>query len=78
MEMDFEVVRLTANGNLLLSSPSKEGVAAKMMLYSQGKAVAEVFDTIASVDNPFYLAKPTNAASAAELVGKTLSNKKVK
>jgi len=76
--MDFEVVRLTANGNLLLCSASKEGVAAKMMLYRGGKAVAEVFDTIASVDDPFYLAKPLAAALAAELVGKTLSNKKVK
>ncbi|MEW5955068.1 MAG: hypothetical protein AB1626_00840 [Candidatus Micrarchaeota archaeon] len=74
--MDFEVLRLTANGNLLLRSPSNEGVAGKMTLYAGRKAVAEVFDTIASVDNPFYLAKPH--AASTELVGKTLSSKKVK
>jgi len=76
--MDFEVLKLTPNGNLLLRSPSNAGVASKMTLYYDGKKAAEVFDTIASTSSPFYLAKPCNAALAKELVGKKLSNTKVK
>ena len=79
--MDFAVVKLTANGNLLLKSKSGEPVLGRKTLFFEGKAVAEVFDTIASIEAPFYLAKPiapVSADAAEKLVGKMLLDKKVK
>lgn len=55
----FKVLHLTANGNLLLEPiQHKEPIAKKVQLKINGKRVAEVFDTIASIEAPLYLAKP--------------------
>ena len=57
--MEFTVVKKTANGNLLLTSKieGKPLGIERMHLYRARKKVATVFDTIASIDKPFYLAK---------------------
>ena len=59
MILRFRVVHLTANGNALLEPVQhKEPIAKKIQLTLNGKRAAEIFDTIANVENPLYLAKP--------------------
>ena len=60
--MGFVVLKKTANGNYLLKqSEAGEGSQPigieKMFLYRARRKAAVVFDTIASVHAPFYLAK---------------------
>lgn len=70
MQMEFKVLRQTANGNLLLTAGEPRGVSG-MDLFLRGKKVARVYDTIGSTESPFYLAKPA-ASDGKQLVGKTL------
>ncbi len=59
MILKFKVMHLSANGNVLLEPiQHKEPIARKTQLTLNGKRVAEIFDTIASIDSPLYLAKP--------------------
>ena len=59
MILRFKVLHLTANGNLLLEPVQhKEPIAKKTQLKINGKRVAEIFDTISSIEAPLYLAKP--------------------
>lgn len=56
----FKVLHLTANGNALLEPlQHKEPIARKTKLTLNSKKVGEIFDTIANVDAPLYLAKTT-------------------
>ncbi|MFH0713154.1 MAG: hypothetical protein V1722_01340 [Candidatus Micrarchaeota archaeon] len=56
--LQFRVLRVTANGNLLLEPVKhKEPIAKKTKLLLNGKKAAEIFDTIAEVNSPLYLAK---------------------
>ncbi len=55
----FKALHLTANGNVLLEPVQhKEPIAKKMQLKINGERAAEIFDTIANIDKPLYLAKP--------------------
>ncbi len=59
MILMFRAVHLTQNNNLLLEPVNhKDPIAKKTELMLKGKRAAEIFDTIANVDNPLYLAKP--------------------
>ncbi len=69
--MEFKVLKRTANGNLLLTAGEPRGVSG-MDLFAGGRKAARVFDTVGSVENPFYLAKPVS--EGRDLVGKTLSS----
>ncbi len=58
MFLKFKVIHLTANGNTLLEPLNHvEPIASRTKLICNGKKVGEIFDTIANVDNPLYLAK---------------------
>jgi len=70
--MRFRVIKQTAKGNLVLESDKAEPVERRMKLYSAGKEVAVIFDTIASVDKPLYIAEKK---SEGDLIGKTLSTR---
>ena len=60
MILRFRALHLTANGNLLLEPVNhKEPVSRKTQLMLKGKKAAAIFDTIANVESPLYLAKPT-------------------
>ncbi|MFH1200018.1 MAG: hypothetical protein V1708_03040 [Candidatus Micrarchaeota archaeon] len=69
--MEFTVLKLTANGNLLLRGSEPRGVSG-MDLFEAGKKAATVFDTIGRVESPLYLAKPH--VDAKSLVGKALGS----
>ena len=61
--MDFTVLKKTAGGNVLLEGEESEGKAfqKRILFLKKGRKpekAAVVFDTIASVKKPFYLAKP--------------------
>jgi len=61
--MEFTVVRKTSSGNILLEGEDSEGKAfeKRILFLKKGRKpekAAVVFDTIASVKKPFYLAKP--------------------
>lgn len=47
----------TDAGNLVLESSEAKATDRKL-LFQKGRKAAEIFDTIASVNKPFYLAKP--------------------
>ncbi|MGC8851017.1 MAG: hypothetical protein ACP5O3_02175 [Candidatus Micrarchaeia archaeon] len=72
--MEFRVEHLSSRGNLVLSGGGA-GIERKTKLYLNGKAVAEVFDTIGRVEKPLYLAKPL-VREAGKLQGKTLTDSK--
>ena len=70
------VLRKTKNGNLILSPKQTEmgktaGIS-KMQLFEGTERKAQIFDTIASIEKPLYLAKPS---TEEEMDGKTLSSK---
>lgn len=71
--MRFLAKSVTENNNLLL-----EGIGEIEPLYKETKIflnkreVGFVFETIASVKKPFYLAKAAEGIDAKTLVGKTL------
>ena len=70
MSFKFKAIHLTANGNVLLEPVGhKQPIAKKTILVLNGKKAVEIFDTIASVDNPLYLAKPF---ADIEITGKIL------
>ncbi len=61
--MEFTVVKKTSGGNILLEGEESEGKAfeKRILFLKKGRKpekAAVVFDTIASVKKPFYLAKP--------------------
>ena len=59
MVLRFRVVHLTGNCNLLLEPVGhKEPIGRKTKLMLKGNKAAEIFDTIANVETPLYLAKP--------------------
>ena len=68
--MKFFVVKKTRNNNLLLKSAVRKPVGKKMLLFYRGKEVGFVFETIASIEYPFYLAEGDE-----NLVGKTVEAK---
>ena len=55
--MQFKVLTKTANGNLVLESEGNKPFT-HLMLKKEKKNAAQIFDTIASVEKPLYLAKP--------------------
>ena len=60
MGLRFKVLHLTSNGNVLLEPVNhKEPIAKKAQLTFNGKKAGEIFDTIANVESPLYLAKPS-------------------
>lgn len=77
-------MKLTAKENLVLEPelglkhesgaelPPMEGKP----LFLEGKRQVVVFDTIASVKSPLYLAKPSDPSHASELVGRKLESRK--
>lgn len=70
--MEFKAVRVTDAGNLLLEPVGhKSEVRGRLALFLRGRKVAVVFDTIASVDAPLYLAKPLEDG----LLGKKIESK---
>jgi hypothetical protein len=70
--MEFKAVRVTDAGNLVLEPVKhKKEVRGKLPLFVRGRKVAVVFDTIASVESPLYLAKPLEDG----LLGKKLESK---
>jgi|GEM_PF-1434876 hypothetical protein len=69
--MFFRVLLETRKGNLLLSSDSGKPVE-RSPLFLEGVKVAEVFETIGRVGEPFYLARPLKKG----LEGKVLSSSK--
>ncbi|VVB66949.1 Uncharacterised protein [Candidatus Norongarragalina meridionalis] len=73
--MRFRVLKQTAKGNLVLEADGKEPVERRTKLYSGGKEAAVIFDTIASVDKPLYLAQKK---SEGDLIGKTLSTREAR
>ncbi len=70
--MEFSVLKVTARGHLLLTSPDNRPVE-RMPLFLRGKKVAFVFDTIGRVNAPLYLAKPEGEAPS-DWEGKKLSS----
>lgn len=54
----FRLVKKTRNGLLLLCSEHKKPAAKKHVLYAEGQPAAIVTDTIASANDPLYLAEP--------------------
>lgn len=59
MNLRFRALHLTANGNMLLEPlQHKEAIGRKTTLTLQGRKAAEIFDTIANVEEPLYFAKP--------------------
>ena len=59
MNLRFRALHLTANGNFVLEPLNhKEAIGRKTSLTLNGRKAAEIFDTIASVESPLYLAKP--------------------
>ncbi|PIT85692.1 hypothetical protein COU36_01820 [Candidatus Micrarchaeota archaeon CG10_big_fil_rev_8_21_14_0_10_59_7] len=72
--MRFRVLKQTAKGNLVLEGDGAP-VERRTTLYSGGKEAAVIFDTIASVDKPLYLAQKK---SEGELIGKTLSTREAR
>ncbi|MFH1107464.1 MAG: hypothetical protein V1787_06245 [Candidatus Micrarchaeota archaeon] len=69
--MDFKVLRQTPSGNLLLEGGEPCGVSG-MDVFSAGKKVARVFDTIGKVEAPLYLARPEG--EGRPLVGRKVSS----
>ncbi|MFH0835333.1 MAG: hypothetical protein V1881_03240 [Candidatus Micrarchaeota archaeon] len=69
--MRFRVLKQTAKGNLVLEGDGAP-VERRTKLYSAGREVAVIFDTIASVEKPLYLAQKK---SEGDMVGKTLSTR---
>ncbi len=71
-QVEFEVLRLTGRGNLLLAGPKAPAEHATVFL--AGKPVARIFETIGRVDSPLFLARSlVKEEEAAGLVGKSLS-----
>ncbi len=69
MKLRFKALHLTANGNVLLEPINhKEPIAKRTILTLNGKRAAQVFDTIASVEKPLYLAKPLGAEKLNEKI----------
>lgn len=69
----YQVLKVTGHGNLLLAGPS-EPVEKPLAVFSAGKPVAKVFETIGRVEKPLFLARPlVKEEEAAGLVGKQLS-----
>ncbi|MFH1056601.1 MAG: hypothetical protein V1717_02285 [Candidatus Micrarchaeota archaeon] len=70
--MEFLVLSKTGKGNLLLEAQGEgKGIESKTLVFG-GKKAAVVFDTIASVKKPLYLARPVDAGKADSLVGRVL------
>ncbi|MCL5011593.1 MAG: hypothetical protein M1594_01725 [Candidatus Marsarchaeota archaeon] len=67
--MFFKIILETSRGNLLLSGDSKKPLE-RVPLFLKGEKVAEIFETIGRVEEPFYLAKPLRK----DLKGKVLSS----
>jgi len=78
--LSFRVLHRTENGNLLLKPVNhKEPIGKRTALYSVGKKtakMAEIFDTIAQVEEPFYLAKPSSTELERKVEEKILITKK--
>jgi hypothetical protein len=82
--MDFKVLRLTANGNLLLEKcdrldfkseqdAAKRNAIERLPLYFKGTKIATIYEPIGSITNPFYLAS-VDAEDGKKFVGLTLSS----
>lgn len=69
---EFAVLRVTRCGNALLESAENEkpAVARPTRVFLGRKHALTIFETIASVSNPFYLARPAKGAELERLVGK--------
>lgn len=75
--LSFRVLHRTENGNILLKPLNhKEPIGKRTALYLEGKKAAEIFDTIAQVEEPFYLAKPASTELERKEEGKILITKK--
>ncbi|NUN11192.1 hypothetical protein HUU53_00925 [Candidatus Micrarchaeota archaeon] len=55
--MEFKILFESKTGNLVLESDEAKGLERKD-LFQNSVLVARIFDTIGSVEKPFYLAKP--------------------
>ena len=55
--MEFKVLRRTAAGNIVLSSSEGKPIEKKAKLKLDGKTVAVIEETIASVNAPLYIAR---------------------
>ena len=73
--MQFSVLKKTSGGNLVLKMQDDEKPAgiSKMILYDEREKTAVIFDTIARIESPFYLAKPLK--EKGEWEGKILASK---
>lgn len=67
------MVRRTAAGNAVLSSPENKPVDRKLKLLRDGETVAVLEETIASVAKPLYIARLIGDVKA----GETLHSKEV-
>lgn len=74
MAFKFQVVKLSAAGNLLLKSADAiaPAVSKQIDVFVEGKRAATVFETIGLEKDPYYLARPVKKEEAARLVGKEM------
>jgi len=72
------VLKQTARSNLLLAPApgEKPRAVSSENVFFKKQLVGRVFDTIARVDEPFYLMRPARGVEAKKLLGKTLETKK--
>lgn len=68
MHLKFEVLHLTANNNLLLAPVGHKQPISRKKLFLERQKTAEIFDTIAKIDAPLYLAKPLKSVKAGEVL----------
>ncbi|OIO28811.1 hypothetical protein COX86_02500 [Candidatus Micrarchaeota archaeon CG_4_10_14_0_2_um_filter_60_11] len=67
--MRFKVLKTTADGSLLLEPEGKaEAIRDRRPLFLKGERVAVVVDTIASVDAPLYLARPSREVPSGKIL----------
>ncbi|MBI4406740.1 hypothetical protein HY571_02395 [Candidatus Micrarchaeota archaeon] len=68
MHLKFKTVHVTKNNNLLLEPVAHNEPITRKTLFLRGKKAAQVFDTIAAINNPLYLAKPLQETKAGEIL----------
>jgi hypothetical protein len=76
--LKFAVLKQTARGSLLLECAKggqPRAVSGENAFFKK-QLVGKVFDSIASVDEPFYLMRVAQGVDAKTLLGKTLETKK--
>ncbi len=68
MHLKFKTLHLTANNNLLLEPMAHKKPISRKTLFLRGEKAAQIFDTIASIENPLYLAKPLRGIKAGDVL----------